>query len=63
MFFPHCATRFCPYDDSPFPFFYGFVNPIGHSRNKDRKYGLNKGDDYAYITRKVLFCFAVTFNI
>ena len=21
MFFPHCATRFCPYDDSPFPFF------------------------------------------
>ena len=43
MFFSHCATRFCPYDDSILLLFYGFVNPIGNPRNKDRKPVLNKG--------------------
>lgn len=43
--------------------FYGYMKPIANPRNKDRQPVLNRGDDYAYITRKVLFCFAVTFNI
>ena len=63
MFFSHCATCFCPYDDLSLLLFMGFVKPIVNPRNKDRQPVLNKGDDYAYITRKVLFCFAVTFNI
>ena len=63
MFFFSLRYSFLSLRRLAFSLFYGFVNPIGNPRNKDRKHGLNKGDDYAYITRKVLFCFAVTFNI